>query len=449
MTERRSTRLVSPTPPRIHRLNLYKPHAGQLPLHASPFRFNAVCFGRQSGKTTFGLNKIADRAWTGPKDGVYWYILQTYDAAKIAFRRMYAFYRMSPRAFDKKPNESELLCRFRHGPTIEFKSGKNYEDLRAETLDGAVIDEYRQQHPRLFSHIIRPMLSAKRGWADILSTPNGFDHFYDLFEAAKNDPEWGHFHAPSTVAPWWSPEEVASSMRTMSEPVYAQEILAEFRDLFTGKAYSSFGQHNLAESSPFTTDGSLISPYLPIIVGLDFNVGHMRWVLGQHRVGKIYWFDEIAIDNTNTAECAKELGEKVKGHAQGVVLIGDATGNSRHTSATQSDYVIVGEALDRVKVRWENQTPESNPAVKERVNTMNARLRAADKTVSMWINPKTCPKLKRDMDRVAWKVGAQTMLDQKKDPSLTHASDAAGYATCVLAPMESEGAVGTMGVIHR
>lgn len=433
----------------MQRLNLYEPHAGQVPIHASQTRFNIVCFGRQSGKTTCGLNRAMDRAWCGPPDGIYWYVLQTYDAARVAFRRMFSAYMASPEAFERKPNESDLYCRFKHGPTIAFKSGKNFEDLRVETLNGVVIDEYRQQDPRLWPMVIRPMLSAKQGWADILSTPNGYEHFYDLFEAAKGDPEWSTFHAPSTVAPWWTTEEVASARRTMSEAEFAQEIMAEFRDLHAGKAYYAFGAHNVRDTNPFCTDGGLISPHLPIVVGLDFNVGHMRWVLGQHRIGSFYWFGEIAIDNTNTAQCAAELVERVRGHRPGVVLIGDATGNSRHTSASESDYVIICQALDRAGIRWENLTPAANPPVRERVNTVNAKLRAADGTITMWMHPSLCKSLKRDMDRVSWKQGAQTMLDQDKDRSLTHASDAMGYPVYVLAPMDLGNTIGSLRVIRR
>jgi len=31
------------------------------------------------------------------------------------------------------------------------------------------------------------MLARTKGWCDFLSTPNGFEHFYDIHEAARLD----------------------------------------------------------------------------------------------------------------------------------------------------------------------------------------------------------------------------------------------------------------------
>jgi len=341
---------------------------------------------------------------------------------------MYNFYRACPEAFDKKPNESELTCRFQHGPEISFKSGKNYQDLRIETLDGVVIDEYRQQPPELWTMVIRPMLSAKQGWASILSTPNGFDHFKDLYDfALEHEDEWGAFQAPSTEAPWWTPAEVASAKALMSEDEFAQEILADFREMGAGKAYKNHGTWNHATTNPFCSSQTY-SPHLPIVVGLDFNVGLMCWVLGQCRAGQSYWADEIAVKNTNTEECAHVLVDKVKGHKSGVILIGDASGNANKTSAVgKTDYSIITKVLKDNNISYKNLTPESNPHVKDRVNCVNGRLKSADGKVHLWYNPQKCKYLKRDLERVKWKEGTSGAIFDKTDPLATHASDAFGY----------------------
>lgn len=429
-------------------LRLYKPHPGQLAAHNLRTRFNVNCWGRQSGKTTYGLNKVANKAWVGPKNGMYWYILQTYDAADVAFKRFYRLYKSSPRAFDRKPNESDLWGRFRHGPEIHFKSGNNFEDLRIETLHGVVIDEYRQQHQDLWPIVIRPMLSHYKGWADILSTPNGFDHFYDLFEAAKLNPEWGWLHHPSTIAPWWTEEEVRSAAATMSEAQFAQEILAEFRDLTKGRVYPVYNAsiHEHAEN-PFAA-GRRYSQFLPIVVGLDFNINHMAWELGQMRAGKWYWADEIFIPG-DTVSVAKALVEKVRGHTPGVLLIGDASGNARQRAAGgKSDYDVLIQVLKDNHIKWENQTPEANPGVKDRVNAVNAKWKSADGQVHMWHHP-ACKQLKKDSQRVVWKATDVADMEKKKDPSLTHASDAIGYPIHELTPVPSHHKVGILSVITR
>ncbi len=421
-------------------LKLYDPHAGQAQAHASQTRFNLLRWGRQSGKTTFGLNRIADKAWRGPQNGVYWYLLQTYDAAEVAFKRLYSFYRASPGAFDKKPNESDLMCRFRHGPEISFKSGRNFEDLRIETLDGVVIDEYRQQHPDLWPVVIRPMLAAKKGWADVLSTTNGYDHFYELHEQVKeNTKEWSIFVNPSTIAPWWDAEEIASARSTMTEDYFNQEINAEFIEIGVGKVYKQHGAHNQKVENPFAIRGYDWSFYLPLIIGLDFNVSPMAWCIAQHKGGSIHVGDEIAIENTDTAQCAAVLVEKVQkfydlmgeGPKPHVILIGDASGNARKTSAVgETDYSIIKKALRDAEIKYEDLTPKENPGVKDRVNGVNSMLKSADGSVHLTYNPKKCTFLKRDFERVKWKEGTSGAFFDTSDKLLTHMSDGLGYVVC-------------------
>lgn len=337
----------------------------------------------------------------------------------------------APFIIDK--SESELLCILERGPSIFFKSGNNFEDLRGDTLDGGIIDEVRQQDPKLWSSIIRPMLARRNGWCDFLSTTNGYDHFYDLWnEATDNPKEWGTFHAPSWEAWWWTPEEIASARNTMTEDEFAQEIGAEFREFGKGKVYLNHGKWNQKDFNPFSA-GNKWNPYLPIVVGLDFNVGLMCWCLMQYRNGDFYIGDEIAIKNTNTEQCALVLIEKVKDHKPGVILMGDASGNSNKTSASgKTDYSILIKMLKDANILVKNKTPEANPHIKDRVNMVNSRLKAADGSVHLWYHPVHCPTVKKDFERVTWKENSSGAILDNKDPLLTHMSDAAGYPICVL-----------------
>lgn len=385
----------------------------------------------------------------GRPEGIYWYVLQTYSAAQVAFRR---YKRQAASLFAEKPNETELRCTLINGANVFFKSGDSYENLRVETLDGAIIDEVRQQQPDLWTKVIRPMLARHNGWCDFYSTPNGFDHFYELSEFAQaHEGEWAFFQAPSTEAPWWTVQEVQSARASMSEDEFAQEILAEFRESGKGKVYLNHGLHNQRSDNPFVQSGPMVkwSPYLPIIVGLDFNVGLMCWSLLQARNGDFYVGQEIAVPNTNTEQCAMVLIEHVKDHKPGIVLIGDASGKSNKTSASgNTDYSILMKMLKAAKINVKNKTPESNPHVKDRVNMVNSRLKSADGSVHFWYNPKTCPRLKKDFERVTWKENAQGALFDKADPLLTHMSDSIGYPVAVLSP-EWRVSPGGIHVINR
>jgi len=423
-------------------------------IHESKKRFNLAIFGRQSGKTTSGIHKLFYRPLQEKENAIYWYILQTHDAAEIAFKR---YVKLFPREaqiflFTKKPNESSKTVFLRGGREVVFKSGQNFEDLRAETLNGVIIDEFRQQNPLLWTSIIRPMLARFNAWADIYSTPNGFDHTYDLYNDALIDPDFGVFHAPSTEAWWWTREEILSAKRTMSPEMFAQEIMAEFRDMSSGKVYVSHGSWNMREDNPFYKEGP-IHPSLPVLVAMDFNLSPMAWTLGQKRSEHFHFFDEIWLKKSHTPEAAEVLAQKILelNPKYGIILAGDASSKSgQRAAAGQSDYDIICQTLDRYNIKWDNQTPDSNPGIKDRINTMNSKLRAATGETFITYNPVKCPHLKKDFDRVVWKTGTDRLFeDQTKDPDLTHSSSGVGYLVCALSPLVYQQTVPALKVHTR
>lgn len=430
-------------------LKLYTPHPIQRRLHVSLARYRVAAWGRQAGKSTWGLNELLRCAWTN-QNHTYWFVSPTYSQANIQYRRLI---QMLWNCSDViiKANQTDLRVEFMSGSQIRFVSGEVLENLRGETLHGVVIDEVRQQHPDLWKMVIRPMLTTTQGWAAFISTPNGFDSFYDLFEQARSDQsgQWEAFQAPSTCNPLFTQKEFDQLKSEMSEAVFAQEILAEFRDVSQGKAYLNHGSHNLKQHNPFSDNGLLYSPHLPIIVGLDFNVGLMCWELGQEKNNDWFFADEVSMRNTNTQEAAKVLAQKVKGHKAGVILLGDASGKARKTSAAgETDYTLLTYAINQVSVRCENRTPEANPPVRDRVNVVNAALKDAANRVHLFYNPENCTELKKDFDRVVWRQGAgNAVLDQMTDKERTHSSDAVGYPVYHF-KMHSGGQVGTIRIIR-
>jgi len=395
------------------------------------------------------LNELAKRAWEQP-GGTYWFISPTFDQARTQYRRLVSMLMPCQEILLKK-NQTELRIQLINQSEIVFKSGEVGENLRGATLHGVVIDEVRDQHPDLWPMIIRPMLATTRGWACFVSTPRGYDAFFDLAEKTKTDPEWATFKSPSTCNPLFTQAEFENARAEMSEGFFAQEILAEFRDLHAGSAYINFGDHNLLPASPFTRDGSLYSPHLPIVVALDFNLAPAIALIGQERVGQFYWFDEVFVERSHTQEIALEIVQRLKRLTikQPVVIIGDATGKAGQRAAMgRSDYSIIEEIMTQARIPFVNKTPDSNPQVRDRINVVNSKLKAADQSVSCWINPNTCPRLRRDLQRVSWKKGLTDKLDQTTDSTLTHLSDAMGYALCGLSKLWQP-EVGRMRVIVR
>lgn len=418
------------------KLKLYSPHEAQLKFHQSQARFRVAAYGRQSGKSTACLNEILKKAWENPRT-TYWFISPTYAQAQVQYRRLCQLLNPCTDVVLKK-NETELRVQLAHGSQIKFVSGESLHNLRGETLHGVIIDEVRDQHPELWTQVVRPMITTTQGFACFVSTPSGFDVFYDLFEKAKFDQEWESFQAPSTCNPLFTREEFEAAKKEMSESVFAQEILAEFRDLQNGSAYVNFHETNLVTANPFTMRNEP-SPYLPLLVGMDFNLSPMCWVIGQERNGEFYFFDEIYLEKSHTQEAALELAARIKRlnnkNPTQVIFVADATGKAGQRAAMgRSDLSIVEEILTQSGIRFENRTPESNPLVADRVNVVNSKLKDATGQAHLFIHKTGCPKLIRDLQRVVWKAGASALpkLDQVSDPTLSHMSDGMGYLICAL-----------------
>jgi len=440
-------------------LQLYQPHEMQLRMHNSKARFKVGAWGRQSGKSTYGVNELAYKGWIKPAQTL-WFVSPTFDQAKNQYRRLVGMLWNCNDMLLKK-NQSELRLKFINGTNIHFKSGESLDNLRGSTLDGVIIDEVRDQHADLWPMVIRPMLATTGGWGTFISTPNGFDQFYDLFShgQASTALGWECFQAPSTCNPLITEEELIDARRTMSEAEFAQEYLAEFRDLTAGRAYANFSQDNIKEVNPFAPNLGEIHPMLPIIVGMDFNITPMAWALGQKKIDDYYWFDEIWLKQSHTPEAAEVLAHKIMAleidgkpfdyKKIGIILCGDATSkSSQRAAAGQSDYDILCQTLDRYGIKWINQTPESNPQVKDRVNNVNAKLKDANGIIHCWFHPRMKETIK-DMQRTVWKIGTGgAVLDQSTDKERTHASDAIGYPMCELSPLVYKKGSTKMSVIH-
>ena len=90
-----------------------------------------------------------------------------------------------------------------------------------------------------------------------------------------------------------------------------------------------------------------------------------------------------------------------------------------------TDYSIIGDFFRARGARYSMKVPKANPAVRDRVSLVNAKLRNAKGEVALRMDPK-CRELVADFEQVAYKQDSLVM-DKDKDRQRTHLSDALGY----------------------
>lgn len=239
-------------------ITLYSPHRVQLDVHQSPARFKVVNFGRRTGKSTLAEQYVLAPNTQGDwpikgalqQPGRYWIIAPTYTQAKSIYWRGLLFSKdpndttAIPRDLIAKINESELIITLINGSTIELKGADNPDSLRGAGIKGAVLDEFAfWTDPTAWEYVIQPALSDSGGWAVFISTPNGFNYFYELALHAQTHAGWSYHHATIWDNPNIADDEKKRLQSELDEDTWAQEYLGEFRKM-KGLVYPEFSQQD-------------------------------------------------------------------------------------------------------------------------------------------------------------------------------------------------------------
>ncbi|MFN7197599.1 MAG: terminase large subunit domain-containing protein, partial [Hylemonella sp.] len=212
--------------PVIQRLKL---HDGQRRILASPARYKVIAAGRRFGKTMlagYWLTLRDEGSAIGGKR-VAW-LAPTYKILADAWGDIERTLRPVTRKVNKTEQRIELIT----GGKIDFWTLEDPDAGRSRRYHRVVIDEaaHARYLKEAWERAISPTLTDYRGDAWFISTPNGLNYFYELFQRGRDPsyPDWESFHMPSAANPHLRPEEIEQKQRELPELVFRQEYLAEF-----------------------------------------------------------------------------------------------------------------------------------------------------------------------------------------------------------------------------
>lgn len=213
----------------------------------SDARYRVVCCGRRFGKTTLAVWEMVAMASLTDEAKVA-YIAPTYQQARdIAWETL----KNVTRTITKSVNESRLEIVLKNGSTIVLRGWESIETLRGQAFDFVVVDEIASMRSWEYNwkEVLRPTLTDRKGQALFISTPKGFNHFYDLFNM-QDDPRKGKayasFHFTSYDNPFMPKEEIDDAKDELGEDAFAQEYLADFRTV-TGAVCKWFSREKHLE----------------------------------------------------------------------------------------------------------------------------------------------------------------------------------------------------------
>lgn len=210
----------------------------QRTVESDPRRFRIVCAGRRSGKSV--LSRMIILKWATEKVGVYWIVSPNYKQSKMIHWQ--ELQREVPLNWVAKKNEVDLAITLMNGSVIELKGAENPDSLRGSKLRGLVIDEIAsiRNWNWLWQECLRPTLTDYESPAIFISTPKGYNHFWDLYELGqKQDLQYKSWRFTSYENPFISKDEIDKARTELTEDTFAQEYLADFRK-YTGLVYKEF-----------------------------------------------------------------------------------------------------------------------------------------------------------------------------------------------------------------
>lgn len=243
-------------------------HPAQSQIAKDKHRFRVVNCGRRFGKTLLSVYEMVALA-SGRKHGSVAYIAPTYQQARdIAWNEL----KRVCQPITEQLNESrlEILIKNKHGESskIALRGWESVETLRGQAFDFIVLDEvssYRNFWVN-WQEVLRPTLTDRYGQCLFISTPKGFNHFYDLYGLEAKDTDYKSFHFTTYDNPYIPKDEIEKAKQELTEDRFAQEYLADFRKT-EGLVYKEFSRERHVFRGDYT---GVMKGQVKLFGGIDF-----------------------------------------------------------------------------------------------------------------------------------------------------------------------------------
>lgn len=218
-------------------------HEAQLEIHEHPARFKVVAAGRRFGKSYLAcveliLAALEETSASGKdlSNKEVYYIAPTFEQAKkIMWPLLKSLGRMEKEGgIIKSTYENTAVATLINGRRISIKGADRPDSLRGVGISYAVLDEYAFMKPEVWELIVSPALADVEGSALFIGTPEGKNHFYELWRDAKEKTkeaykdDWESWQFESLRNPTLSSKEISRRIAGMSVSAARQEFGASF-----------------------------------------------------------------------------------------------------------------------------------------------------------------------------------------------------------------------------
>lgn len=250
---------------------------------------------RRTGKDKTCVNLVAKKMVE--RVGAYYYVFPTYNQGrkilwdgidKDGKRFMDHFPRQ---ILDGKPNDTEMKLRFKNGSLFQIVGSDKVDSIVGTNPVGVVFSEYALQDPVVWGYL-RPILAENDGWAVFVSTVRGENHFYDIYELAKNDP-----------VNWFCRMDKASETNAIPKEVLEQERIEIVR------LYGNDALYQQEYECNFTVP--IAGAYYAELLSRAYGDGRVGNVPHETRVTVDTWWD-LGINDRMSIWFTQSIGQEVR-----------------------------------------------------------------------------------------------------------------------------------------
>lgn len=348
--------------------------------------------------------------------------------------------------FHWKSSEAKLIFP-RTGSTILFRHLENPFKLKSLTLGWIHIEEMSEIEEATFQMLLSRLRLTTVPRRRLFGTTNPQAEkgwIWKYFVNRKDSDariKYRRVIAPSTEN-IHLPDTYIQNMKNEFDPEYYRiNVLGEDGDYTSGLVCKNWSDANIEDTE--------YKPNLKIYLSCDFNVDPMCWVLAHRFNGEYHFFDELCLENHTTAQAVEVFARRYSDHRAGIVITGDASGQSRGTKAydiLETDYTIIRNSLSDLRFQGVHiDLPTKNPYIEDRVSAWNAMVCNTKGVRRIKVNPKctylisNCENLKYiDGSRVIWEPTLHQISQSRNLKFVKHPFDAASYLVYRYDPIKLE-----------
>lgn len=286
-------------------------------------------------------------------------------------------------------------------PTADINAARAWEAF----IQPAILTRWNRIHSK--EHTVNP------GKVLMISTPKGYDFFYDAYVREKLDTEWKSWQFTYRESPFLENKAIEKLKNFISPIDYSREYEANFEDSGSSVFYNFKRANNVFayELKPNKDE--------PIHVGIDFNVNIMASVVCLVRDDNVYIIDELE-GSTDTDELAKTLNSRYPNNP--IIAYPDPSGKQKKSSAPtgQTDFTILEEHGIKTKAK------KRTPPVVDTVNAVNAMLRNTNDVCRLFVHNQ-CRKTMESLERTQWIDNKSSSMKISKSEGVEHMTDGLRY----------------------